>query len=765
MILDVFLSAAIIVAASVLIGRALGAILSRRNPAEPAVGLGAMIIVARVGVKLPGHTTTAAVLIVLLALAAAVIVVRLDRPQWRRAPVGGLIAAAIALFGACIPFLANGHVGVPGVSLDNDTASHLLWTAGLSDPITSTGIGIPPGYPLGPHSLVAAVGVLFGIRLDLALTGLLMAIVVVTALVGAGAMRAEAWWRQVPTGVLAALLYLVAAYYAEGAFKEPLLGVIVLAFALELQEFRDRSARSSRPGVATLLPVAVLTAASIYVFSYPAIVWIALTVALWLLGELILAPRSVLRWRQTGRAVTAVWLPVGLAGLAAVILLATDAGRVATFVRLIGSNPAGAINTSNIGNLAHELPFVEALGIWNTVDFRFDPANVLHAGILSGFALIVLLWGIAWSIGRRELVLPAAVAACAVVFWRSNQGQSIYVTAKALVIAGPVIAVTGMRGLLQTPIGPLPAWLNWSRLGAAVVFVALALHSSYYALRNEPVGASEPITELQSLDHLTRGQTVLFLGDSDYAPWLFHDSRLSALALDNITMSLELAAGRPNKPGTPGTALDFDSADPSTINRFTWVVTTSTDFASQQPAGFRLVRRLPMFELWRRTATVAPRRVLEASGSPGAFLNCRTKAGRALSRRRGVAAVMTPPVITGLGALRPGASETVLMRLPAGTWQLSLQYVSPVALDASAGGHRWTVTPYVDRPGPFFAVGSVTSSGQPVPFYLTASRPSSLTGPDLLAAPTAVVATRLPDTRTLLPLRQSCGRYVDWYRG
>jgi hypothetical protein len=445
--------------------------------------------------------------------------------------------------------------------------------------------------------------------------------------------------------------------------------------------------------------------------------------------------------------------------------LAPSAGRILSFVGSIGLSPAGsgAITTANGGNLAASLSPFEALGIWNSPDFRFFPANVFHAGVFAAFALGVLLLGVAWSIGRRELVLPAAVTACAIIYWRSNQGQSPYVTAKALVIAGPVVAVTGMRGLLRKPQSSIPPWASLSRTLLAIAFVVFALHSTYETLRNEPVWAPESTSELIALDRLTRGQTVLFLGATDYASWLFHDSQMSALAANSVSMGQ--ARARATKPNTYGTAFDFDSVDSSTLNQFDWVITPNNAYASQPPAAYRLARTLALYQLWHRAAAVLPREALDSAGTPGAVLNCRTPEGRALSRSSGVAAVMAKPLVVSMTPIPVGATDKLPLRLPPGTWDLSLQYESPVGLTLAAAGRRWTMPAYTDRPGPEFRVGSVTSDGSSqVVVSVHAARPSSLTGPDLAALTSALIAVRTPGVRALIPLRNACGRYVDWYR-
>jgi hypothetical protein len=763
-ILQVWGSAAVLVAASVLIGDAIGLLGARCRAAGPAVGLALLILIADVAIKLPGRAVTAAVACAVVTVAAAVLVVirRLrDRPAVRGLAVA-LITMVVAAFGAAVPFIANGHVGLPGVGLDNDTANHLVWAEALQSPVAAARYGgLPNGYPLGPHSLADALSTGLGARLDLAFTGLLIGTVIITAVVASAAFRGDAAWKRVVTGVLAALFYLVAAYYAEGAFKETLLGLFLLAMVLHLEEVRAEWVVGSKQAWRTLLPVSVLVAGGFYVYSYPAAAWLGLTLVIWAVAEVLARPKWLRRWRA---------LVIDIAPAAAialgvlVLLLLPNVGRIANFAGTIGTSPSGtgAITSSNQGNLAGPLSPYEALGIWRSPDFRVAPVDRFTAGQLAAFALAVLALGMARSIYRREFVLPAAVAACAIVYWRASHGESSYVTAKALVIAGPVVAVAGLRGLLRWVVPPLPRLFVLAQLAVAVAFVFFAASSSYAALRNEPVWPPESTSELLSLAKLIPDQPILFLGDSDYAPWLFDDADMSALA--EFTVSHELAVPRATKPFVYGAALDFDSVDPHSLNKFRWVVTTNTTDASQPPAAFRLVRQLPMYQLWERVGLVGSRLEIDASGAPGAILNCGNRALRALSRRRGVAAVMTEPVTVPVSAMRPGGSQDVTLRLPRGRWDLSLQYVSPVDVSLRVGSQRWQMPAYLDRPGPLFAVGSVTSDGQPMALKIQADRPSPLTGADLVASTTAVVATRSPNTRTLLPLNRSCGRYVDWYR-
>lgn len=752
-------AAALAVAVSLLFGHTLNLLGLRCRAAAPAIGLSILILISSIAIKLPGNAVTAAIVVLLLVVAAAVLTVM--RRGAIRPRVTPLAVIAISAFGAAIPFLASGRVGLLGVGLDNDMAAHLEYADALRSPATRAIYGLPGAYPLGPHSLADVLASGLGVRLDLAFTAVMIATVIVTALTGANALIGEAGFKRVVAGVLSALLYLTAAYYAEAAFKEQLMGMLLLALAVHLQEVRSRPLSGGWGLWRALVPAAVLVATGIYVYGYLAVAWLLLAPAIWLAAEVVLAPGRLRRWRTQVRDLGPA--TVG-AGAVAIVLMLPVAGRIINLFTTYGVSPAstGAIGATQLGNLVAALPPYEALGIWHSNDFRLLPVDQLHAGLLAGLALGVLIVGLVRSLARRELLLPAAVAACALIYWRSSHGQSPYVTAKALAIAGPVVAVTGLRGLLVAPRLATARSLTLSGFAVAAVFVVFAARSSYQALANEPVWPGESTNELLALDQVTRGHTVLFLGASDFTQWLFHDSRMSALSVN----SLSLGAARPRLPTSNeyGAPLDFGSVVPSDLNRFGYVITTNTPYATQPPGAFQLVRRLPLYELWHRVGTIGPRQTIAPAGAPGALLNCGTRSGRALSHARGVASVMSTPVGIGGGPIAPGGTLRLALPLPAGRWELSLQYVSNTSLEIDAGTGHWTMPAYLDRPGPVFQVGAVTSSGGTVPVTIHQDRPSSLTGPLLTATVSTLLATRTPDTRTLAPLSRACGRYIDWYR-
>jgi hypothetical protein len=763
-LLQAYGAALAIIIASLVLGLAVCAVsgADQRWWAAPAVGLAALIVVTGAAIKLPGHAVTAVGAVgVVLAAGAAILIRRGRRGRLLHTRWGDLLVAGASLLGGLLPFIASGRVGLPGVGLDNDTSTHLLWAEALRSPTMAKLWGLGQGYPLGPHSLVATLGTATGMPLDLALTGLLVATVPITALVAAGVLANEAPWRRAIVGLLCSLAYLVAAYYGEGAFKETIMACLLLAFVIHIDQLVTQgSDASATKRLRLTIPAVVLVAGAVYTFSYAALAWFGLSTAVWILAEALRRPSLVRHFSRRDLSRVAPWLAG--ATILALVLVLPIAGQAVSLFRSIGTSPAGsgAIPKSALGNLITPLSPLKALGIWWSPDFRLVPATVLHCE-LSAFALAVLGYGMFWSVRRRRLLLPATVVACAMIWLISRHSQSPYVTAKALVIASPVVIAVGLRALLTR--GETRPAIRVMRLGTALLFAGLAAYSSFEVLQNEPVQAPEAGRELAAFHHVIGTAPVLFLGADDYSPWQLRDAAVSTLASGSL--SVENVTARPNKPSVDGKALDFDSVALSDLDRFRYVVTSNSPYASQAPANFRLLASMRLYDLWGRTGASVPRQVIEPPGAPGGILDCGSSFGKRLRAARGQASVMTAPLVVSTAALPAGASR-VPLALPPGTWELSIQYASDFELELTANGKRWTMPAYLGRLGPFFRVGAVTGRGvhSPLTLMTTVPHPSLLTGDRLGAGIPTVAATRIPDTRRIVPLSKARGQYVDWYR-
>lgn len=765
--LETYAGAALLLAACVLVGQAVLVLAGtvRWSWWAPAVGLATLVVLASIAIGLPGRGTTAAVIVGLLTALALALVVR--RCTWRL-PWQAAAVALPATLGASLPFLASDRVGIPGVSLDNDTAVHLLWAEGLRSAAAASAYPRLYGYPIGPHSLFATLASATGIRLDHALIALLLTVVPVTALAAAGAMPRASWWRKAILGVIAALAYLTAAYYAEGAFKETMMGLFLLVLVLMLRELRASAAERRAPlaWARAAIPAGLVVAAGLYTYSYLAVAWLGGFLGVWLLAELIASPSLAFN-----ASVRRAWVPpaaVAVAGglVVCAVAAAPAAGQLHSYMSAVGASGGGAgIPASNLGNLAGPLSVFEAFGVWVQADFRFVPAATFHAGELGGLALAVLVFGLLWALRRRDLALPSGIAICAAIYLYSHAHQSPYVTAKALVIAAPLVIVTGGRALLsgrEDSLSDGPASLV--RLLAGIGFAVAALHSSTLALRGEPVGSTVQISELQALRTIVGRAPTVFLGNDDYAGW---DLRGVPLAYPSTTaFGSPLRIALSSKPYAYGTPFDFDSVQGSQLDSFNYVITTNTPYASQAPENFRLVKRLALYELWRRVAPTSPRSNIDPAEAPGAVLDCHTHAGARLSRLHGVAAVMTTPVLSGnIGTISPNGNATAMLKLPRGTWDLSLEYTSAEVLKFTVGSTHRTLPANTARPGPYYYFDTVSSDGRHTTrVQIYEEHPSRFTSPIDVANLSDVAATASPDARTIVPLAGACGRYVDWYR-
>lgn len=756
MFLDVYGAALAIVLGSVLLGRAVCVACGgpARWWAAPAVGLASLIVLEGAAIKLPGRAVTADVVGLVVLLGAAAFLLR--RRRAFRVPWGDLAVGGPTVLAASIPFFASGRIGLQGVSLDNDTAAHLLWAEALRSPRMAAFDSAPAGYPLGPHSLVAALGTASGIQLDAAFAGLLLAIVPITALVAAGVVAEQRLWRRVLVGLLCSSAYLVVAYYGEGAFKETIMAALLLGFVVHLGQVQAQwSSVGARTRWLQLLPAVLLVAGAVYNYSYLGLAWFGACVAVWGLATVVSRPGRTLRMVSRRNLARGAPWAAAIAVLAVIVLLPI-AGQLLAFIRELGLAPGNGSIPVPLGNLAGTLSPYEMFGIWLSPDFRHAAANGFHSGEVSALALGVLIYGVIWSLRRRDWLMPAAVGGSIFVWLLSRRTHSPYTEAKALVIASPLIMAVGLRALL-TPSGG--DWTGRSiRLLAAALFCGFAAYSSFQSLRDDPVQAPEAGRELSSFHRTIGDSTVLFLGSDEYARWQLRDS--DVLTANSVT--------RGGTPVPPNTQADFNSVDPADLDRVAYVITSNTPYATQPYSNFRLVASERLYSLWERRGPTTPRAALGPLGEPGTMLDCRSALGRKLHTARGVASLMPTPVAIPGPSLPAGARATFELPLPRGRWELSIKYISSFNLDLTAAGAQRTMPAYLGQPGPFFAVGAVTTTGATAytPITIQAQRPSFLTSSsdNLYAAVTTIAATRIPDTRHIVPLRDACGKYVDWYR-
>jgi hypothetical protein len=754
--------AALTIACSAVVGEAIAALLrlERRRGWSPVAGLALLLCVALAAAKLPGHGTMAAIAVA-LTVAAAIWALLAQRASLRPdadALAAGLLAAAAA----CIPYVASGRFGIPGVSFNNDASSHLAWATALQDPGLAAVVQPTAGYPVGPHSLMAALSSGTGLDLDHVLAGLLIALPALIAWAALPLLDGLTRPRRALAALLVSSAYLVSAFYAQAGFKELLLIADLLALVGIAREVtRGRLAPSLSTGALT----GVLLAGIVVSISYGGLAWPVATLATWAAAatavalldgqrrELLARVRASLSPRRG-----AVAMALG-AGIAALLLLAPDVPRLIDSLSLFGSSPAGAgsITNENIGHLAGPLSKYEVFGFWPLADFRFRIAETWRNGALLGLAIAAATFGAVWWSRRRDLAVPSAWAASVALMLYLDRTESAYVASKGFVVAGAFTMLLAARALLASwPARVDLPELRLARAAAVALFVGGALYSSYLVLEGGRVGARAHGDDLATLRATIGGAPTLFMGVDDFAGY-----ELRGVPLGNFSAH---PAGKPFAYGSP---LDFDSAPASDFDRVRYAIAPRTGYQSEPPPSFRVAATTGSYVLWEREGRTPPRRVLAEGDAPGATLDCSRGAGRRLASRTGWARIWPrPPVELKLPlaarGLPAGSRTTARVALPRGRWELSLQYVSPQAVRLEAPGASLSAPPNMDRPGPWWAVGDVDSRGAPIELEISVDD-APLHSPNQVAEILGLAAAPADARARLVPLRAACGRYVDWY--
>jgi hypothetical protein len=797
-----YASAALICAVSLLVGRAILSLAGRSEWTwlEPAVGFGAVLTATGLVARAPGHGTSSTLALVLLIVAAAAVLWRGVRPRdgdsgprtnagrgfspWRE----GAPVALVVLVALSIPFAVSGRWGLLGVGFNNDLGLHLAWAEWLR---SGFGPAPDPGYPLGPHGLAVATAVVPGINLAQAFLGEIIAIGVMTGLTALGALRGMTPGRRTIAAAMVALPYLAASYFAQAAFKELAEALFVLAFAIWLTEFEVLPPRW-RERLLFALPPLALAGGIFFSYSFAGIAWPVVTLVLWSLTlpevRAALRPRSLLRFLL--RPLTLAALVV----LAAIALLVTVGpfGFAGSFNKVAASNTYGPVSA------------IEALGIWPAANYRLDAAGGADLPWLAGaIAVLALLVGVAWWVNRREATIPIALGAGALLYLASLPTSGDYSQAKALIIIAPLAMLVAVRPLLEefprlggrggglagpspllsaeTPSPSPPALrVGWTVL--AVVFIAGAVYSSFLALRDAPVGPPGHGAELRAFLPEVKGQPVLYAAQDRFAAYelLGADTHVPLVEFPDPAVS-----PNPEKPFDTGDAyspIDFDSFSRGTLDRFPFVITSRAAWNSQPPPNFKRVAVTPSYVLWKRSgSTPEDRHVLLEGTEAGGFAGCAAPEVRILLGESGRAGLFPDAVIGQKGSWKEGsilgtdAETSQSLSLPAGSWNLSLQYFSPFDLTLSAPGFSEPLKAALDgqRPntislgnnGQFWPAGRYESKGGKTRFTLStadAGTLQSLTGYDGKAYLGELVAVPAEPHRTV-PLGQACDQWVDWY--
>jgi hypothetical protein len=553
--------------ASLLIGQAALSLCGSRHWSwlSPAVGLALVGAICWGTVRLPGDGVVSAIAVLLLSAASLAYLAGRERAGWNRREWRlGWPVALVALLAASLPFLAEGHFGILGTGFNPDMSQHLLTSDRLAGGSGSELLS--QGYPLGPHAIVVALNKGLGIGLVQGFDGLTVAVAVLAPLTALAAFEAERPPARIAAALVAGLTYMVASYFAQGAFKETMQALFVLAFVVALREVARNPDWRQAP--LRLVPAALIAVGSVYAYSYPGLTWLLATAVVWFAIELLVGRPPALG----PGAVRATLLALLVFG----VLVAPEVGRMVEFHNFETFDPNGP----GLGNLFGQVSPAEALGIWPSGDFRLTPGAgaVPSLGYYLGaaFAAILLVYGVFLCLARREFAVLSGVVAVVAIYVAARVGGTPYTAAKAIVIASPVLALAILVPLVRRPV----SWLYLVAAGGCALL----------AFANAPVGPSSYSPELTGLRPAVADGSTLFLGSDElldeqhgerYVVWELRGGRVCVGPVSE-------AGGRP-----PMGIEFFVTEDPD-------------DGEDVMPPfiGLELERRARPYRLWRNTGPV-----------------------------------------------------------------------------------------------------------------------------------------------------------------
>jgi len=587
-VIGTYAAAGAAVAASLALGQAALAVcgIRRWSWLAPSVGLGLVCSICWATVRLPGDGAVSAAAVAALTLAASVFLWRRLAAE-REVPTASLSVVALATGVASLPFLVEGHFGILGTGFNPDMSQHLLATDRLAAGID--GELLRHGYPLGPHAVVVGLNEGLGVGLVRGFSGLTLAVAILAPLTALAAFPDLPPLRRTAAALLVGLPYLVASYYAQGSFKEMMQALFLLAFVLALREASRNPAWNDLP--LRFVPPSLIAVGSVYVYSFPGLLWLGGALLLWLAIERPAASRALL--------------------LAAVVFLIgtlPELGRMVDFQRFETFDPSGP----GLGNLFGQISPFEALGIWPSGDFRLAPGDGAAPAVVyylgAAFGLGLLAYGLVRCWRHRESALMAGVLAAAGVYVAARVGGTPYTAAKALEVAAPLVILTilssaggaaagaphsggreasehmGEAAVTGPAAGPfVPAA---GRLLLAVYILAAGT-CSLLAFANAPVGPTSYSSALAGLRPLIAQDSALVL-----AP-----DRLLAEEQGRRYIAWELRGGR--------VCIESESeagdAPPPGVR---FVVTAGSASRAPYP-GYELRRRAAPYLLWERPGGAA----------------------------------------------------------------------------------------------------------------------------------------------------------------
>ncbi len=571
-------------------------------------GLAAAIVVG--GFTAAGDATAELTLPVLLAL--ALIGAGFSLP-WRFGRPDPLpIAVALAVFAVfAAPVVLSGEPTFAGYIKLDDTATWLAMTdrimehgrsldgLGPSSYRATLDFNLAGGYPIGVFVPFGAAQKLVGGDLAWVFQPYLSFLAAMLSLslwqiLGAAVHRPRPRALAVFVAAQPALLY---GYAMWGGAKEVAAAALVaLAAALAPAVVRASDIHPTRVGsksdaspdsaggspLRDVFPLALAAAALVGVLSPGGVIWLL---------PLLLA-LAVLTWRRFGPPAAAI-----RAALFAGLLLAFVFPALTSGILPPTSKPL--TDSTGEGNLRGPLDPLQALGIWPSGDFRFDPEPTVLTAVLIGLAILAALLGL-WFAWRRRALAPllyaSALGAAALIVAIGSP----WAGGKALATVSPVALSLAALGIL--------AALRLDRVAGALLVVAVVggvLWSNVLAYGGVSLAPYGQLRELQRIGEDFAGEGPALM--TEYNPY---GARHFLRELDGEAASELRERTVPTRDGgtvPKGNSVDTDELDLSGLLEFRTLVLRRSPTRSRPPSPYLRIRAGDYFEVWQRP--------LERSGS------------------------------------------------------------------------------------------------------------------------------------------------------
>jgi hypothetical protein len=664
---------AIAVGCGLLLERATG---DRLGPLLVPAGLAVVIVAANFTTMSAATVQVATALVIVLAIAGYA----LSWPfQWLRRPDGWAGACAVGVFAVyAAPIVLSGDNTIAGYMKLEDTATWLSMT----DQVMSDGrslADLPPsayeailrstfdlGYPVGAFLPWGVVQPLVGQDLAWLLQPYMAFLggVLALAIYALAAPLVESRPLRALIAFISSQPALLFGFMLWGAVKE-LLAVALLALLAALLPHLLRTQITPR----SLIPAAVVTAATLATLSVGGAVWIAP----------LLAPALWAVWAERGRT-EAIRGSVAFVALAA--LFSIPSLVLAGFVSKGSESFTG---NEDLGNLIEPLNFFQAFGIWPAGDFRLEPDQQALTWVLIVAVVALAVGGVAEALRRRAWGLLGFVATAAFGCLFFSVTGAPWIVSKALAEAAPAFVLAALIGavaLLREQSVPARARVVLTSV-ALVAIGGGVLWSNALAYREVDLAPHDRFAELETIGEQIDGEGPTLT--TEYEFWgvrhFLRDAQpegASLLSRRQVALLPEAARRQARQQQadsedplligggaavpSEGLFYDIDDIRAETLLPFRTLVLRRSPVASRPPSAYELTWRGRYYEVWQRPAGPPPPLVHVSLGNalkPAAVPRCREVLG--LTRLSQVARLVTverpDPIVVPLTRTKFSPSE------------------------------------------------------------------------------------------------------------